>query len=351
MKKQSRNFLAFAFILAAMIITVASCSKDDDEVVVVKTALEAKITEATTLLSETAEGTAEGQYLPGSKAVLQSVIDAAQVISNSETVKQEDVDNTVISLQAAMDVYKSKEVAAIAPDALVGHWTFNEGSGTTLTDYSGNEFDGTLLDGSKTWGGGLPSWTTDRYGNAGGALMFNEGSHVKIPYNTALNPENISISLWLNAAEVIENNRFMGMHSWNGFKFQLQSANKAFLTIAATDGIYDRDTDPGLEINTWYHLTVTFGGGELIFYINGIQTQVWDNTPGTAVSAAGNDLVFGQGSHEYAATSDNYDVDKIIPLEWGGYFHGAMDEVRIYNTVLTESQVSSIYNLEKVPVE
>ena len=348
MKTNKFNFLTIALLMASLMFAIVSCNKDDDDDVVTKTALQTKITEATTLLSTTEEGTAEGQYLPGSKAILQSVIDAAQIVYDDPTSTQVEVDNTVIALDAAMDVYELNSVEAIAPEALVGHWTFDDGTGTTLTDYSGNGFNGTLLDGATTWGGSLPTWTTDRYGNAGGALMFDEGAHVEIPYNTALNPESMSIALWVNAAEVLENNRFMGMHSWNGFKFQLQSANKAFFTINASEGIYDRDSDPILEIQTWYHVTVTFGGGNMIFYVNGTQTQLWDNTPGTAVSAAGNNLVFGQDSHEYAATDANYDTDKIIPLAWGGYYHGAMDEVRIYNAVLTAAQVSSIYNLEKV---
>ena len=232
-------------------------------------------------------------------------------------------------------------------EALVGHWTFDEGEGTTANDYSGNNFHGTLMSGADTWGGGLPVWSTDRYGNDGQALFFNEGAYVHIPNNAAFSPANITISLWVNAAETLENNRFIGLHSWNGYKFQLQSANKSFFTIATTDGIYDRDTDPPLNLNEWYHLAVTFGGGNMTFYVDGTQTQVWDNTPGTAVPVSGNALVFGRDTDEYAADGSNYDNDLIIPLDWGGYFHGYMDEVRIYNTVLSATQIQSIYDTEK----
>ncbi len=344
----------FKLGLFSMILMMASasffvsCDKDDDPVVIVKTALQTAISDANTLIASATEGTAEGQYLPGSKATFQAVIDAAQVVYNNADATQVEVDNTVIALAAATTAFNANVVAAIAPEALVGHWTFNDGSGTTLTDYSGNDFDGTLMNGSATWGGGLPTWSMDRYGNAGGALMFDEGAHVVIPYNASLNPATMSISVWVNAAEILENNRFMGLHSWNGFKFQLQSANKAFFTIAATEGIYDRDTNPELAINTWYHVTVTFGGGNMTFYVNGTETQVWDNTPGTALPVSGNDLVFGQDTDEYAADDSNYDADKIIPLAWGGYFHGHLDDIRIYNTVLSASQVQSIYQLEKV---
>lgn len=352
MKK--RNLKLYIIIFSAflgLITLITGCSDDDDTITVDKTTLETKITEAQNLINSTEEGTSEGQYQRGSKEELQSVIDIAQSVYDDTDATQTEVDNTVISLETAITDYKSKEVTPIAVDDLVGQWTFNEGSGTTLGDYSGNGFDGTLKSGNDTWGGGMPKWATDRYGDENKALSFDKGAYVEIPYNTLLNPSEMSISVWIKADEVLESNRFIGLHSWLGYKFQLQSANKAFFTAATTDGIFDKDTDPALELNTWYHLVVTVGDDKLVFYINGELTKTWDDVTGTMAKNSGNDLVFGRGSDEYAATTDNYDNDKIIPLDWGGYFHGSMDEVRIYKTVLTASQVASIYELEKVPEE
>ncbi len=346
--KQFRFFKFFTIaLITGSLLTFSACSDDDDSDTVDKTELAAKIQEAEDLLANTAEGTAIGQYIPGSKAPLQEVVDLSKTVYENEEATQVEVNNAVVALDQAIQSYEAMAVTPIAPDAMVGHWTFDEAEGTTLNDYSGNDFHGTLMSGADAWGGGLPVWSEDRYGNAGGALMFNEGAHVSIPNNAAFSPANISISLWINAAEVLENNRFIGLHSWNGYKFQLQAANKSFFTIATTDGIYDRDTDPPLEVNEWYHLAVTFGGGEMTFYVDGTQTQVWDNTPGTALPVTGNALVFGRDTDEYAADDSNYDNDLIIPLAWGGYFHGLMDEVRIYNTVLTASQIQSIYEVEK----
>jgi len=346
--KQFRFFKFFTVaLITGSLLTFSACSDDDDSDTVDKTELAAKIQEAEDLLANTAEGTAIGQYIPGSKAPLQEVVDLSQTVYDNEEATQVEVNNAVVALDQAILSYEAMAVTPIAPDAMVGHWTFDEAEGNTLNDYSGNDFHGTLMSGADTWGGGLPVWSEDRYGNAGGALFFNEGAYVSIPNNAAFSPANISISLWINAAEVLENNRFIGLHSWNGYKFQLQSANKSFFTLATTDGIYDRDTDPPLEINEWYHLAVTFGNGEMTFYVDGTQTQVWDNTPGTALPVSGNALVFGRDTDEYAADDSNYDNDLIIPLAWGGYFHGLMDEIRIYNTALTASQVQSIYEVEK----
>lgn len=338
--------LSFILMIAMASVMFVGCDKTKNGEAD-KAALLVALTAANDLIDNTTEGLAEGQYMPGSKDELQAVITAAETVYDNVDATQTEVDNTVIAINAAIAAYNANVVEAIAPESLVGHWTFNEGEGTTLHDYSGNSFNGTLMSGDDTWGGIEPEWATDRYGTADAALMFNEGAHVVIPYNAALNPQKLSISLWLSAAEILENNRFIGLHSWLGYKFQLQSINKSFFTINTSDGIYDRDSDPPLDVDTWYHVVVTFGNGNMTFYIDGEQAQQWDNTPGTAAANTGNDLVFGRDSDEYAADDTNYDNDQIIPLAWGGYFHGSMDEVRFYNDVLTASQVLSIYNLEK----
>lgn len=346
--------LLMAFTIGMAVITT-SCSDDDDDsddpVQIDKETLADKIAEAEDLILNTEEGTAEGQYQRGAKEELQNVLDNAQSVYDDEEATQTEIDNTVVALENAIDDYLSKEITPIAPDALIGHWTFDEGEGTEAADYSENGHSGTLLEAPEGWNGGLPQWATDRYGDENKALFFNEGSHINIPYSPDFVPGQMTIALWINASEVLENNRFIGLHSWNGYKFQLQSANKAFFTASTTEGIYDKDTDPPLELDTWYHVAVTVGDGNVTFYINGTETQKWDDVPGELSTESTNDLVFGVDSDEYAPTADNYEEDQIIPLEWGGYLHGYMDEVRMYSTILSESQISSIYELEKVPEE
>jgi len=347
-----KQFLMVLALTIGAATFMTSCDDDsDDPIVIDKVALATKIDDAQDLLATTEEGVAEGQYERGSKAILQAVIDNAITINNNEEATQTQVDNTVLALTNAMEAYQAKKIVPIAPDALVGHWTFDDGEGTVVTDHSANNFNGTMNVAPEGWNGGLPEWTTDRYGDVGKALAFNEGSNVKIPYNPALTPGTMTISLWIKADEILESNRFMGLHSWLGYKFQLQGANKPFFTASTTEGIYDKDTDPALELDTWYHLAVTVGDGNMTFYINGTQTQQWEDVPGAMSTESTNDLVFGMGSDVYAPTADNYDEDHIIPLAWGGYFHGSMDEVRIYNTILSSTQIATIYNQEKVPEE
>lgn len=349
--------LIFSMLAIASMAFVVACGDDDDDPIVIdKAALATAITTANTLQSGAVEGTANGQYLRGSKEVLQTAIDLAQQVADSEIVTQIQVDNAVIALNQAVTEFEGKEVVPIEPTALIGHWTFDEGQGTAINDFSGNSNDGTLQAGHPFWGAGTADWVTDRYGNTAKALHFDEGANVEIPYSTALNPTEMTISLWLKG-DVVDpiwaNNYMVSMNRWNGYKLQLQSVNKVFLTVKADvegaddPAFYDRDNEsPTLNQDEWYHATVTFGGGEMVFYINGVEVKRWDNTPGTAISIAdvGVNLTIGQdlptGQYTEIEGDDFY-------VNWGGYFIGALDEVRMFNKVLSATQVSSIYELEK----
>ncbi len=340
-------------LLIGGLFFLQSCSKSDgpDVPVISKTGLQTAIASATTLLSTSVEGSAQNQYVLGSKAVLQSSLDLANGVLNNTAATQIMLDNAVIALNASLTVFATKIIVPIDPTNLVGQWTFDDGSGTVLKDFSGNNFNG-KLEVVTGWGGSLPTWTTDRYGNANKALAFNKGSKITIPYNTKINPATMSISLWVKLAEK-RNNKIIGLYAWMGFKFEVQDGNKSFFTGSTMDKIYDKDfagANP-LELTTWYNLAVTFGNGHTIFYVNGVKVKDWDDTPGTLKTVSGHDLVFGVDCDQYAAVDTNFDVDKIIPLAWGGYLNGSLDEVRMYKSILSDSQVKSIYDAEKVPVK
>lgn len=359
MKKRSVKFTLMATVLLSAGL-FASCDNDDDTPPVVKTDLTASITAANLLLSTTIEGVAAGNYLKGSRAPLTAAVAAAQAVEGDATAVQATVTNATASLNAAIATYNSQIVVPIDPTNLIGQWTFDQIAvttvGTVVKDYSGNGRDGTIKAGHAFWGAGIPALAADRYGIAGKALHFDKGSNVEIPYNTALNPTTMSVSLWAKAdvnAPVINNQYMVSMNRWNGYKLQFQDSPKAFFTVKATvpgvvdPAYYDRDNaSPLVTQGQWWHIVVTFGGGHMIFYLNGVMVKDWDNTPGTAISqsAAPVNLIFGQDlpstGYSLLDTDPNY-------LNWGGFYIGALDEVRIYKSVLTASQVTSIYTVEK----
>ncbi len=341
------TYFMSALLLAGVI---ASCSSDDDNggdptPDVDRAVLMDSIAVANNLLETTEEGTAEGQYQVGAKADLQTAVNSAQDVHDSNTVTQTQVNNAVVSLSQAMNTYRGRIIQPVASEALIAHWTFDEGSGATVADASNNGLDGALMAGHATLGGGAPTWVVDRFGEEGKALNFDRGGHIEVPFNLALNPEEITIALWVKIDSIWPGNYMVSQNRWEGYKLNMQEANKIFFTTKVDHNgetpIYDRDNEaPELEIDTWYHIAVSFVNGEMTFYIQGEEAKKWDNTPGTLFQLQEPmDFVIGQEMPNAEVPAD---------YEWVlSHFNGSMDEVRLYNTALSATQVQTLYNQEK----
>jgi hypothetical protein len=381
---KTKNVNVFLSVLALVLLAwgLNSCSKSDSTPAVSKTSLNAEITVAQTLLSTTSEGSAAGQYTRGSQAVLQAAITAAQGVATSTSSTQTQVTAATAQLTAAVATYQAAVVAPIDAANLVGQWTFDEltaaAVGTSVKDYSGNAHNGTLQAGHAYWSTtpgfpyatytapatNVPTITTDRFG-AQHALHFLAGANVDVPYSTALNPQTaITISLWAKADTLLgqgtykywANNYMVALSRWNGYKFQFQDTPRAFFTVDHDGSSFDNQ-DCNATINSltkWLHYAVTFTSGTMSFYINGQLTYSWttanetgglvllNGAAGTATAPV--DLVFGQDLPTSAYSTDSNSPNY---LNWGGYFIGSLDDIRIYKTALTANQIQSIYNLEK----
>src|SRR6185369_3118102 len=226
-------------------------------------------------------------------------------------------------LTAAVTVYQAAAVVPIDPTNLVGQWTFDEIAtatvAATVKDYSGNTHDGTIKKGNDYWGalpppgaagsGGVPTLAADRYGNANRALHFDHGANVEIPYATALNPAAMTLSAWAKPdvnSPIVNNQYFISMNRWNGWKLNFQDTPRAFFTATYDDPAVpvtaqcclDRDQNVGTAPQgEWHHYVVTFGPGHEVFYIDGVLVYDWTNIPAQAkITQLANpvNLVFGQ---------------------------------------------------------
>ena len=339
-----------AFML--MMVLFDACKKSDDPVAVTvdKTKLKARLDSAFQGLTIAVEGTQVGQFEAGSKAVFKSAVDAANTLYDSKTATQTEVNNAYVNLGQAGVVFLSKQVQQIAPANLVLYLKMDGDA----KDASGKGFDGMLKAGYSLWGAGTPTLTKDRYGMDNKAYHFFKGGNIEIPYNSTINPaKEITVSVWarMDSNSVTGNNYILGLNRWNGYKLNIQQAAYAFFTVKTSTGIIDHDNaSPTLDINKWYHITVTYKAGSMNFYLNGTLTKNWPNVTGDPVAvkntinlAIGQDLPTSlyQLNEKDDADGNNFNGP------WGGYFRGDLDEVRIYNVALSDTQVKSIYTAEK----
>ncbi|WP_041257655.1 LamG-like jellyroll fold domain-containing protein [Fibrella aestuarina] len=345
-----------AFVLLFSVFQ--ACKKDDGPTVdpVNTTALRARIDSANTLYNGAKEGTAVGSYEVGSRATYKTAIDAATSVLNNTASTQTQVNNAYVNLGQATTTFRSKQVAEIAPDKLV---LFLKLDGNA-NDASGKGLSGSLVAGASgvgsdtaNVGGGMATLTTDRLGQANLAYMFDKGGHIEIPYNSALNPaKELTISMWVKPTVIRADNYLVSMGRWNGYKLQLQSANKVFLTVKTAPGKYSEhdNESPTLDLNKWYHIAATYKSGEMVFYIDGTAVKTWTDVTGDPIGIK-NTIGMSIGQDLPNANYTNVATDEADGTNfyrgYGGYFTGAMDEIRIYNAVLSGTQIRSIYNAEK----
>src|SRR5947209_1678193 len=186
------------------------------------------------------------------------------------------------------------------------------------------------------------------------AYHFDNGANIEIPFSTSLNPQQFSISIWLRKsvnARTINTDTYtmISLNRRNGFKFQLQSANKLLLTVKAVNGAdtvyYDRDDGTAvLDTNMWYHAIVTFKAGEMDFYLNGALVKSWTDTPDPAITLSNPiNFVIGQD----LPTSKYLTIDGDYQVKTGGFWTGDLDDVMFYNIALNATQVQLIYTNQK----
>lgn len=346
-----------AFVLLFSVFQ--ACKKDDGPTVdpVNNTALRARIDSANTLYNNAKEGTAVGSYEVGSRATYKTAIDAATSVLNNTSSTQTQVNNAYVNLGQATTTFRSKQVAEIAPDKLV---LFLKLDGNA-NDASGKGLNGTLKTNAAStgansfsgWGGGTPTLTPDHLGQADKAYFFDKGANIEVPFNSVLNPsKEMTIAMWVKPTAIRASNYLVSLNRWNGYKLQLQEANKVFMTVKTGAGKYvDHDNEsPTLDLNKWYHIAVSYKSGEMVFYIDGTPVKTWTDVTGDPVGVKNTiNLTIGQDlPNNLYQNNEKDDADgNNFNGPWGGYFTGAMDEIRIYNAVLSGTQVRSIYNAEK----
>jgi chitodextrinase len=198
---------------------------------------------------------------------------------------------------------------------LVAAYSFDEGTGTTVTDRSGNGNTGTL---SNT------SWTNaGKYGNA---LVFN-GTSSRVTINDAPSlrlTSAMTLEAWVNPSTVTSAWRDVIYKGGNDNYYlegtsSLSGVPGAGATVGSTDATIVGTA--ALAVNTWTHLALTYDGTALRLYVNGVQVSSQPITGSILTSATplqiGSDNVFGQ------------------------YFAGMIDEVRVYNVALSQTQIQS----------
>lgn len=360
---KSKLYLSLLFgwlLFGALSLSITSCSDDDNDnaptVTSDKTKLSALIDSTTAVHNAAVEGSKPGNYSTGSKATFKTAIDAATATKNDASATQTTVNSAEAALRRAAKAFQSSLVQEVSVANLVAQWKF-EGN---ANDATANGNNGMLMAGyindpntttaTKMMGTTQPVLVADRFGRPNQAYAFDKGAYIEVPYKVALNPQAITISAWVKRNGTNADNYIVSLNRWQGYKFQLQGANKPFLTVATTTGITDKDAETGEVADaTWTHVVTSYVDGTMKFYINGALVKTWTGITG-ALKATPKPIPLAIGQQLpnsiYDSAAPSGEAADYFKFYGAGFFIGSMDDIRIYNRALTDAEVNSIYTIE-----
>ena len=201
----------------------------------------------------------------------------------------------------------------VPTNGLQGWWPFN---GNAI-DESTNTNDGTVNG---------ATLTTDRFGNTNAAYSFNGiNNYINLPVGFTNGANSKSFSVWFYLTNGTYNFILDGGTSINGNSFWLFWNNSVTinkLTFHGDGALYDYEF-ADINFNQWYHTVITYDGTSLKSYLNGIYIGSKNTTLNTTVT-----------SNIKVACRNNTSA----------YFSGKIDDIGVWNTTLTPSEITSLYN-------
>lgn len=357
------NFRMVAIFLVAClaVVLLPSCGNDDDDN---KSTL-LDLTEINTLISECESLLSNATTTDYPEAAISTFRSKVNSIKSAVAgnLNQTTLNNLLVQLKEAKTTFEQSAYDAIPLENLLAEWSFDEGQGTSLVSTGVQAWVAQMKTGpSEVFGNNtqIPSFVD---GVKGKALSFDKGACLEVNdfSETALLSNKLSISVWVNPKEDRAGNYICSMNYWENWKLNIQNEGKPFFTVSTTVAGVDADNEhvESFPTNAWTHLVVSMdlNAHTLSFYVNGELTKTWDASgkPGLAGSqkaaylpASGNKLPFLIGCATTYAEASTWSW-VTLPIEPSGwdYFAGSLDELKIYNTALTEGQVSKLYNDEK----
>ena len=219
---------------------------------------------------------------------------------------------------------------AVSSDAVIAVWTFDEGTGDTAADSSGNGNDASV-------GSGAPQWVDGKFG---GAMQFNggdaeDGDWIETAAPVVVDTVDFSMGCYVNPGDAQKTwTNILSSHQEpprRGMSFEQIENNVNLFGIAIGDGPnWAGNGNVQLDTGVWNHMTFVRSGDKGYWYFNGAPDE-FVGPGGEAQLASGDPVV--------AATA---------PFRIGNWilgnreFNGAVDDAFLFERALSAEEVANI---------
>lgn len=199
----------------------------------------------------------------------------------------------------------------------VAYWKFNEGTGTSAMDSSGNGLTASLTN---------VAWAADKNGNAGKAILLNGvNAFGNVGESSVLStPNTLTVAFWVRCQSGgSQDPRILSKrYSWD---LKLNGSSRYF---QFSSGAGYAVSQVGCPLNTWEHFAVTYNNGTVKMYVNGVQQPLLANTFTAGMTIA----------------PQSYGMSIGVDADGQRFFNGLLNNVRIYNVEVSATDIQSLYS-------
>lgn len=197
------------------------------------------------------------------------------------------------------------------------------GTAGEVGDSSGNNYNGKAVN----------SLSTTSSGKVCGAGSFNGSSHfVSIPDSPNLRlTGNFTLAAWIKTTSSAANDiisKVSPTSPYGGYEFDLGYGTAGKPALQSGGWRYSTGTSQ-INDGAWHHVAVQVNGTSIQYFVDG--------------AAYGTAITFNGASSTYTG---NLVLGAAVDVTGGRYFNGLMDEVKLWNTSLSNQQIAIVYSNE-----
>lgn len=222
--------------------------------------------------------------------------------------------------------------AQVLQNGLVLYFSFDEGSGNTVKDLSGNNNNGTFAGGEPA-----PKWTDGMYGKAlefePGETRTSGGGYIVVADSPSLSlTEAITVAVWVYPKDLSHFAHVIVAHWCTGegcntsrdLAYTLETHGKQIggnneVYILLNWGAASASTVTTLKVGKWQHIAFTYDRKTVKIYYNGVMEG----------ESEFNSLLWDSTQNFQIARTDRDDV----------IFGGRIDEVKVWNRALSSEEI------------